>query len=190
MRLRCSSWESRTRLRDVMGMGWDAMVWDELGCWDAVEIEWPGMWDGYWCRWMSPRMDGQCAVSSSSSTTDLNRWHLVRQNSENSHCRKRFFCALEVLFGLFSVFHHLADTFPKCAENSYTIMLMPWLGFHFGRTRRTKKKKTEKENLILIPEIQTQISSGCGWMVSGFGSLGLGQATVMKQLQTISQQPR
>lgn len=57
-------------------------------------------------------------------------------------------------------------------------------------TQNEKKKKTEKENLILIPEIQTQISSGCGWMVSGFGSLGLGQATVMKQLQTISQQPR
>jgi len=95
---------------------------------------------------MSPRADGHCAVSSSSSTTELNRWHFVRQNSENSHCPEKVFLrALGDSFGLFSVFHHLADTFPKCAENSYTITLIARLGFHFGRTRRMTKNQKQKK---------------------------------------------
>jgi len=69
-------------------------------------------------------------------------------------------------------------------------------GFSFRpHTQNDKKPETEKKRKhnshSRDAETQRQISF---WMrldgqLRGFGSLGLGQATVMKQLQTISRQP-
>lgn len=75
---RFSSRESRNRLCDGM-MGWAGLGSDEMG-WNEMVSQWNRMGqhgDGY--GWMSPRADGQCAVSSSSSTTAGvgNRWPLA-----------------------------------------------------------------------------------------------------------------